>query len=165
MDVRGLLTDGLSVRAAETADHEALLAIWRAAVEATHDFLTTEDVDWYEPLVRGHLRTSADLRVAEDTSGVVVGFVGQDQGSIQMLFVDPARHGRGIGTALLDDIARDFPVLRVDVNEDNPSGRRFYEARGFRRVGRSESDELGRPFPLLHLVRSTADETELNDLA
>jgi putative acetyltransferase len=71
-----------------------------------------------------------------------------------MLFIDPRHHGRGVGTALLDDVARDFPVLRVDVNEENPSGRRFYAARGFRQVGRSEIDGQGRAHPLLHLVRS-----------
>lgn len=149
-----MASDGCTIRTAETVDHNRLLAIWRAAVEATHHFLTTEDVDWYEQLVRDYLAASVDLWVAEDTGGTVLGFVAQDEGAIHMLFIAPCHHGRGIGTALLDDVAREFPLLRVDVNEDNLSGRRFYEARGFKQVGRSTIDGQGRPFPLLHLLRS-----------
>ena len=143
-----------TIRTAETIDHNRLLVIWRAAVEATHHFLTAEDADWYEQLVRGYLPASVDLRVAEDIGGALLGFVAQDEGTIHMLFIDPCHHGRGIGTALLDDVARDFPLLRVDVNEGNLSGQRFYAARGFKQVGRSETDGQGRPFPLLHLLRS-----------
>jgi putative acetyltransferase len=142
------------IRAAKTSDHDRLLAIWRVAVEATHHFLTKKDVDWYERLVRGYLPGMADLRVAEDADGAVLGFVAQEEGEIHMLFIDPVIHGRGVGTALLDDVAGDFPSLRVDVNEENLSGRRFYAARGFQQAGRSELDGQGRPHPLLHLVRS-----------
>jgi putative acetyltransferase len=143
----------LTIRPAVTHDHDRLVEIWRAAVEATHHFLATQDVDWYERLVRGYLSRMGDVRVAEVTGGAVLGFVAQDDGEIHMLFIDPSHHGRGVGTALLDDIANDFSLLRVDVNEENPSGRRFYAARGFQQVGRSEIDGQGRPHPLLHLVR------------
>jgi len=30
----------------------------------------------------------------------------------------------------------------------------FYLSKGFRRIGRSETDAMGRPFPILHLARS-----------
>ena len=70
-----------------------------------------------------------------------------------MLFVDPAAQRRGVGTALLEDVASQLGELRLDVNEQNPSARAFYEAKGFREVGRSDVDGQGRPFPLLHLRR------------
>jgi putative acetyltransferase len=139
----------LTIRPAVTHDHDRLVEIWRAAVEATHHFLATQDVDWYERLVRGYLSRMGDVRVAEVTGGAVLGFVAQDDGEIHMLFIDPSHHGRGVGTALLDDIANDFSLLRVDVNEENPSGRRFYAARGFQQVGRSEIDGQGRPTPFV----------------
>jgi putative acetyltransferase len=41
----------------------------------------------------------------------------------------------------------------VDVNEQNPEARGFYERLGFTVVARSELDGTGRPFPLLHLRR------------
>ncbi len=142
----------LQIRPARADDHEALLRLWRGAVEATHDFLTPADIDWYERAVAEYLPQMSDLRVA-DEDGTPVGFIAQEDGEIQMLFVDPAHHGSGIGSALLAAVATGHPVLQVDVNEANPSGRAFYAARGFVQVGRSELDGEGRPFPLLHLRR------------
>lgn len=38
------------------------------------------------------------------------------------------------------------------MNEQNPLALGFYEQAGFRVAGRSERDEAGRPFPILHLT-------------
>lgn len=131
-----------------------LLDIWRRSVEATHHFLRGGDIDWYESTVSGYLPAMQDLRVADQRDHGPLGFIAQDDGEIHMLFVDPEAHGRGIGTRLLDTVGQHFDVLRVDVNEDNDSGCRFYSAKGFERIGRSEVDDEGRPFPLLHLQRT-----------
>jgi putative acetyltransferase len=37
------------------------------------------------------------------------------------------------------------------VNEQNPAACRFYQACGFVVIGRSEVDDAGRPYPLLHM--------------
>ena len=42
-------------------------------------------------------------------------------------------------------------VTEVDVNEQNASAVDFYTRRGFAVVGRRDSDDEGRPYPLLHL--------------
>lgn len=147
----------LTIRSAAPSDHPRLLELWRASVEATHHFLAPADIDWYEEVVAGYLPQLGDLRVAVDdggdTEGEVVGFISHDDGEIHMLFVDPAVHGQGVGTSLLEDVGADGAELRVDVNEQNPVARGFYLARGFAEVGRSELDGEGRPFPLLHLRR------------
>jgi putative acetyltransferase len=44
--------------------------------------------------------------------------------------------------------------LLVDVNEQNPEARCFYEALGFVVERRSPLDAHGLPFPLLHMRRS-----------
>ncbi len=142
------------VRSALPEEHGALLGIWRRSVEATHYFLSGDDIDWYESTVSGYLPAMRDLRVAAKQDHGPLGFIAQDDGEIHMLFVDPEAHGRGIGTRLLDDVGQQFDVLRVDVNEANDSGRRFYESKGFEQLGRSEVDDEGRPFPLLHLRRT-----------
>ena len=126
----------------------SLLPIWRAAVEASHGFLTSEDVDWYEKLVASFLPRMRDLRVAVDENDVALGVIAQDAGEIQMLFVSPEAQGRGVGSALLEHVAQGQPELRLDVNEQNPSALAFYTAKGFTQVGRSEVDGQGRPFPI-----------------
>ena len=70
---------------------------------------------------------------------------------VDMLFVDPAFHRRGIGRALLDFTRRDYPCIFLDVNEQNSTAAQFYARYGFTIVGRSELDGEGRPYPLLHL--------------
>lgn len=143
----------VEVRSVRPADREPLVSIWRRAVEATHHFLTPDDVDFYGGVVGAHLPVAGDVRAAYDGQDRPVGFIVQDGGEIEMLFVDPDRHGSGIGGRLLDSVARDHDDLRVDVNEQNPSGRTFYTAKGFTQIGRSELDASGRPFPLLRLQR------------
>lgn len=137
-------------------EREALPSIWRHAVEATHDFLTAEDIDFFGGIVARHLATASDVRAAFDVFGHPVGFIVQSGGYIEMLFVEPRFHGKGVGSRLLDSVAADHDELRVDVNEQNPSGRTFYAAKGFVQIGRSESDSSGRPFPVLHLRRVSA---------
>ncbi|MFC7623545.1 GNAT family N-acetyltransferase [Microlunatus sp. GCM10028923] len=143
----------VTLRPRQDTDLVDLLRIWRAAVEATHLFLTHADIDGFSGLVADYLPRMNDLRVAVDAANGPLGFIAQVDGKIEMLFVDPAAHGRGIGTLLLEDVGRDFATLRLDVNEQNPTARRFYAAKGFVQVGRSPLDHQGLPFPLLHLER------------
>ena len=70
---------------------------------------------------------------------------------IDALFVDPAVHGHGYGTALLDHALELSPHATVDASEQASNALAFYEARGFVRTGRSETDPQGRPYPLIHL--------------
>ncbi len=39
----------------------------------------------------------------------------------------------------------------LDVNEQNPKALGFYLHEGFEVIGRSETDGLGQPYPLLHM--------------
>ena len=78
--------------------------------------------------------------------------IGMHEAQIEMLFVDPARFGQGIGTALVDHAREQHAKLTVDVNEQNPRAHEFYRRYGFEDVGRSETDSAGRPFPLVHMA-------------
>lgn len=79
----------VGIRGVRDEDLTLLLPIWRAAVEASHGFLTSEDVDWYEKLVAGYLPHRGDLRVAVDADDAPLGFIAQDAGEVHMLFVSP----------------------------------------------------------------------------
>ncbi|MFC9933072.1 GNAT family N-acetyltransferase [Glutamicibacter sp. NPDC127525] len=141
----------VSIRTAVDTDYSALLAIWRRSVEATHEFLTPADIDSIELDVAKYLPQMSDLRVAE-VVGQPMGFIAIEKDIVEMLFVDAFAQGRGIGSALLNSVVTGRESVRVDVNEQNPSGRNFYAAKGFTQIGRSETDGEGRGFPILHLV-------------
>ncbi|PPF43196.1 GNAT family N-acetyltransferase [Pseudoclavibacter sp. AY1F1] len=153
----------MSIRPAVTADFPALHALWRRSVEATHAFLSRSQLDAIAVDVRGYLPRLSDLRVAAQ-GDEVAGFIAVEGDTIEALFVDAKAQGCGVGSALLRSVLAGRTTLRVDVNEQNPSGRAFYASRGFIEVGRSELDGEGRPFPLLHLQltveTSEASETE-----
>lgn len=140
----------ISIQAAGAGDYPALLALWRRSVEATHHFLTPADVDEIEQDVADYLPQMPDLRAAVE-GGKIAGFIAVSGATVEMLFVDTDAQGRGVGTALLQAAAAGHDAVRVDVNEQNASGRAFYAARGFSETGRSEVDGEGRPFPILHL--------------
>lgn len=124
--------------------------LWRRSVEATHAFLKPADVAAIEQDVATYLPQMSDLRIAE-VEGQPMGFIAIENDTMEMLFVDALAQGRGIGSALLDSVLTGRESIRVDVNEQNPSGRNFYAAKGFAEIGRSETDGEGRAFPLLHL--------------
>jgi putative acetyltransferase len=133
------------------AEFPRLLAVWRSAVEATHDFLTSEDVEYYAARVPAYL-PGVELTVAV-VDGQAVGFSGTGDGELHMLFVHNDFRGHGVGTALLSEVLARYPALVLDVNEQNPQAAGFYARQGFVVAGRSETDGEGRPFPLLHLKR------------
>lgn len=131
-------------------EYPALASIWRGAVDATHDFLADADRDDIEARLQSDYFPAVVLCVAE-RDGVPVGFAGTLDGNLEMLFIDASRRGEGIGTALLSHTIAEHGVRKVDVNEQNLPATAFYTRRGFEVVGRSDTDEAGRPYPLLHL--------------
>ncbi|MGL5412009.1 GNAT family N-acetyltransferase [Cetobacterium sp.] len=70
---------------------------------------------------------------------------------IEMLFVSDDFRGKGIGKQLINFVISNFNVKYVDVNEQNPEGTAFYEYMGFSVFKRSEFDDHGNPYPILHM--------------
>ena len=148
-------------------DLERLVEIWEAAVSATHTFLHEGAIDYYRPLVRDVYLPSVEVTVARDAEGRIQGFIGLAReavsmgdggaakdggaGKIEMLFVHPEAHNSGIGRALVDFAKSCYPVLFVDVNEQNPGAMAFYTRCGFDVRGRSALDAQGNPYPLVHM--------------
>lgn len=129
-----------------------LVSVWRASVEATHDFLGPDDIDRIVGYVPEALAEVGQLAVAVDeTTGASLGFAGVDGDKLEMLFIDPSLRGRGIGRVLLTFATTELGAWQLDVNEQNPQARGFYEHCGWRIVGRSETDSQGDPYPLLHM--------------
>lgn len=150
------LLSGLSIRpSVGAAEYPLLAAIWRGAVDATHDFLAAEDRDEIEARLQSDFFPAVLLLVAQ-IDGKAVGFAGVLGDKLEMLFVEAAQRASGIGTALLNYAINEYGVSRVDVNEQNALAAGFYARQGFEVVGRSETDGAGRPYPLLHLCLSAS---------
>jgi putative acetyltransferase len=149
------MRDEWQIRRALASDSDTLLVLWERSVRATHDFLSERDIVALRPFVKEALRDEAlELWVLADGNDTPVGFMGLAGMDIAALFLDPAQRGRGGGRRLVSHAqARRDGALTVDVNEQNPAARGFYEALGFVVVGRSALDRDGRPFPLLHMRR------------
>ncbi len=135
------------------SEYSRLVEIWRSAVVATHDFLDADKIAFHESKMAAEYLPSVEVTVAE-IGGQAVGFSGTTPGFLAMLFVDAGFHGKGAGSALLLEALGRYPDLHLDVNEQNPQALGFYQRHGFRIVGRSPVDDLGDPFPLVHLAYS-----------
>jgi putative acetyltransferase len=123
-------------------------------VDASHDFLADADREEIEAHLASHYFPAVQLTIAELDSQPVA-FVGTSAGAIEMLFVDATHRGQGFGASLLDHAISALGATRVDVNEQNLQAVRFYSRHGFDVVGRSETDDAGRPYPLLHMRLTT----------
>lgn len=141
------------IRPANRADFAELTLIWRTAVERTHDFVSSEQIDAWEPKVRNEYLPGLQVWAVESNGGALMGFAGLDGAKIEMLFVSPDAHGQGIGSSLVEFLVGRLGPLVVDVNEQNPGACAFYRRVGFRQIGRSETDPAGNPFPILHLAQ------------
>lgn len=139
-----------ALREGRVDDFPALVDVWRSAVHATHDFLPDADRDSIESLLASDYLPAVRLTVAE-LAGEPVAFAGTNEGKLEMLFVQAALRGQGIGSLLIEHVLHEQGVHEVDVNEQNPAAVAFYTSKGFVTVGRSAVDEAGRPYPLLHM--------------
>jgi putative acetyltransferase len=138
------------IRPSRRGDGDRVVDIWRAAVDATHHFLTAEDRQAIDLQVQQFLPHSP-LWLAVDRQDQAIGFMGLSGPHVDALFIDPAFHRIGIGRQLVSLALRFHPVITTDVNEQNPQAIGFYDRLGFVRFGRSPIDDHGRSYPLLHL--------------
>lgn len=129
---------------------ERLVAVWERSVRATHAFLSDAEVAAIKPFVPQALAGVGALIVAEK-DGVPVGFMGVEDGRLEMLFLDPDARGRGLGRTLLTYGIERLGVTELTVNEQNPQAVGFYEHMGFSTYRRTDLDEEGRPYPLLYM--------------
>ncbi|MDH0300554.1 MULTISPECIES: GNAT family N-acetyltransferase [unclassified Pseudomonas] len=141
----------LTLQTPRYADYPQLARIWEASVRATHDFLP----EHYILLLRDHVLhkylDAVMLVCCRDSKQRILGFAGAANGRVDLLFVDPEFRGQGVGQRLLQHAVAELNAERLDVNEQNSQALGFYLHEGFEVVGRSDTDGLGQPYPLLHM--------------
>ena len=119
-----------------------MLALQRRAFEEEGRRSGTRDIP---PLtetldaVLDHVRTQTALVARADGAivGTIRGIVSGTACTIRALVVEPAMHGRGVGSALLDALERALPdVARFDLTTNTlmENNVPFYERRGYRVV-------------------------------
>ncbi|KPN91167.1 acetyltransferase [Pseudomonas nunensis] len=141
----------MNIRPRVATDDAALAALWERSVRATHDFLSEDDIQFFLPLVRDAYLPALTVWVGDNPDGTPAGFIATGNSNVEMLFIEPAYRGQGIGRQLLDHVKVLHETLSVDVNEQNPQAHGFYLHYGFEQTGRSPTDGEGRPFPIIHL--------------
>jgi putative acetyltransferase len=142
------LSPGTSLRAYQSDDEDASIALWLRTWQATYpDIDFAERLDWWRTRWRNELLPVAEVVVAE-ANGDMIGFVTIDTatGYLDQLVVAPEYWGSGAGLALIGEARRRSPAgVDLDVNVDNARAKAFYGKCGFAVTGDSKNPITGRP--------------------
>ncbi|WP_286235830.1 GNAT family N-acetyltransferase [Thalassotalea sediminis] len=135
------------------SDYAEMLMVWENSVRATHDFITEDDIAFFKPIIIEQAFPAVTLHCVKDKNKHILGFIGLYETKVEMLFLLEKARGKGIGKMLLQYAIDKYAVTHVDVNEQNPNAVGFYQHMGFNITSRSPLDDMGKPFPILHLSR------------
>lgn len=138
------------IRIAKEKEFEKLTKIWEESVKATHTFLSLENIDFFRPKILNEYLYAVEVYVYEENKEIL-GFIGVLENKVEMLFITPLKLKKGIGKKLLSFAINTLNINELDVNEQNENAVNFYKHMNFKVIGRSKTDNLGKPFPLLHL--------------
>ena len=141
----------ITIELAQPSDYVEIVEVWEASVRATHYFLPESDIQYFKPLILNEYLKAVHLECIRNLEGAIVGFMGVHDDSLEMLFIHPNARGQGLGKVFVTHAIKDLGVKRVDVNEQNPQAVGFYEHMGFQVISRSETDGMGKPYPILHM--------------
>lgn len=132
---------------------DCLINVWEKSVRKTHLFLSESEIEEIKKCIPQALQEITHLIIAEDENGLPCGFMGVENSKLEMLFISPEKRGNGIGKHFILYAVENFSVNKVTVNEQNPQAIGFYEHMGFTVYKRTDTDEQGRPYPLLYMKR------------
>lgn len=138
------------IRRVKINEYPRLEDIWDSAVSNTHHFLAKEDFEYFKKNIPNYFEF-VELYVHINSTEQITGFIGVAEGNLEMLFIHNDFRGSGLGKLLLNYAIDRLHISKVDVNEQNHQAVGFYEHMGFKLLDRSETDEQGKPYPILHL--------------
>lgn len=130
-----------------------LTIIWQKSVEATHLFLSPQDIKDILPQVVIGLKQIPILLVSFTDDDEPICFAGIADDKLEMLFLSPDYFQQGIGYKMISTAIQDYQIKYVDVNKQNPKALKFYLRQGFTIFKHSPVDSDNRPFPILHLKK------------
>lgn len=129
------------VRRMETADLNAVAAIWLDTNLKAHAFIPSQYWRSRFEEVKGMLR-DAELYVWEDGERIQ-GFAGLEEDYIAGIFVRDGEQSRGIGRELLDFAKGLRSILTLNVYQKNSRAVNFYRREGFEIRSESVDENTG----------------------
>jgi len=139
------------INSASQRDYPAIIELWELSVRASHFFLPEDYLQKIKSLLPSILPTVKLFVHFDKDNQTITGFVGVSEEKIEMLFIHPDNRGQGIGRLLNKFAVEQLQTYKVDVNEQNEQAVSFYKKMGYKVVGRTEVDGLGKPFPILQM--------------
>ncbi len=140
----------MTIHQAEESDFDELISVWELSVRASHHFLSEEDIQFYKKRIIGYYFYQVKLFYLEEDSKITA-FMGLSEEKIEALFVHPNWFRKGLGKFLCNYAVHTLNIKFLDVSEQNFQAFEFYKSFGFEVIGRSEKDNDGKDYPLLHL--------------
>lgn len=144
------------IRRFQDFDLKRVMRIWYDGNLEAHDFIPAEYWDRNFGYVKRVL-PEAEVYVYE-INGLVVGFIGMDEGYIGGLFVDREYRGMGIGTKLIEYIKERYDFFTLHVFENNYGAVTFYENRGLIKKEESVHEDLGEVEYLMYYRKKKQEE-------
>lgn len=130
---------------------DKLVDVWEKSVKETHHFLDTEAIEEIKHYVPAAIESTFHLLIALNESDEPIAFLGTGNGMLDMLFIHPEERGKGLGRKMLEKAIAEYGCNELTVNEENPDAIAFYKHMGFHAYRRSDTDEDGRPYPIIYM--------------
>jgi putative acetyltransferase len=146
-----ILTVPIMINSATQRDYPAIVKLWEHSVRASHFFLPEEYLQRIKNLLPSILPAVKLFVYLDKDNKTPIGFLGVSEEKIEMLFIHSDKRGRGIGSLLNKFAVEQLHTHKVDVNEQNEQAIGFYKKLGYKIIGRTELDGLGKPFPILQM--------------
>lgn len=144
-----------AIRRAEADDATAVARLFRTVRRVCLPYLpklhtAAEDLGFF----RGRVFAECEVWIAQ--ADAIDGFIAFRAGWVHHLYVDPARHRQGLGTALLALAMKTNAPLRLWVFQRNTGAISFYRACGFREIERTDGsrNEEREPDVLMEWTRT-----------
>ncbi|MES4615072.1 MAG: N-acetyltransferase [Ewingella sp.] len=120
------------IRLAALDDTQAIMLLWLKSTLAAHPFI--EESYWFESaaMVREEFLPKAITWVSCDAAGEIEGFISVlNKQFIGALFIKESLYGQGVAQQLMQQAKANFPLLLLEVYQQNHRAVAFYRKEGF----------------------------------
>lgn len=135
------------IRLAQASDHDDILFLWLKSTTLAHPFI--DEMYWIESavMVRKNFLPQADTWISYEVgSRKVNGFASVlDQQFLGAMFVSENVYGCGVAQALMQQVKMNFPLLMLEVYQQNLRAMAFYRKEGFIIVNDTRHPGTGLP--------------------